>query len=101
MATPSAPPIPDELDRLLRRMRLPYLRKTAPDVLATARAQRWDPAEVLRVLITEEVVGRDAATRRLRRATANFPTGKTLASWRPEDSSIPAATQNALTTLEW
>jgi len=34
----------------MRRMRLPYLRKAAPDVLATARAQRWDPAEVLRVL---------------------------------------------------
>jgi DNA replication protein DnaC len=101
MSSPAAPALPEELDRLLRRMRLPYMRKTAPDVLATARAQRWDPAEVLRVLITEEVVGRDAATRRLRRATANFPTGKTLASWRPEDSSIPAATQNALTTLEW
>jgi len=101
MATPSAPPIPDELDRLLRRMRLPYLRKAAPDVLATARAQRWDPAEVLKVLITEEVVGRDAATRRLRRTTANFPTGKTLGSWRPEESTIPEATQNALVTLEW
>jgi DNA replication protein DnaC len=101
MSSPAAPALPEELDRLLRRMRLPYMRKTAPDVLATARAQRWDPAEVLRVLITEEVVGRDAATRRLRRATANVPTGKTLASWRPEDSSIPAATQTALTTLEW
>ena len=97
-----APPIPEELDRdLLRRMRLPYLRKAAPDVLATARAQRWDPAEVLRVLLHEEVVGRDAATRRMRRKTANFPTGKTFASWRPEESSIPEATQNALTTLEW
>ena len=99
--SPTAPALPEELDRLLRRMRLPYMRKTAPDVLATARAQRWDPAEVLRVLISEEVVGRDAATRRLRRSTANFPTGKTLASWRPEDSSIPEATQNSLTTLEW
>ncbi|MBR7840056.1 ATP-binding protein, partial [Actinospica durhamensis] len=78
-----------------------YLRKAAPDVLATARAQRWDPAEVLKVLITEEVVGRDAATRRLRRTTANFPTGKTLGSWRPEESTIPEATQNALVTLEW
>lgn len=101
MASPVAPPIPDELDKLLRRMRLPYLRKAAPDVLATARAQRWDPAEVLRILIHEEVVGRDAATRRLRRTTANFPSGKTLASWRAEDSSIPEPTQNALTTLEW
>ncbi|TMR89579.1 hypothetical protein EJK15_60045 [Nonomuraea basaltis] len=26
------------------------LRKAAPEVLATARAQRWDPAEVVRVL---------------------------------------------------
>jgi DNA replication protein DnaC len=94
-------PIPDELDRLLRRMRLPYLRKAAPDVLATARAQRWDPAEVLRVLINEEVIGRDGATRRMRRRTANFPTGKTLGSWQPEESSIPEPTQQALATLEW
>lgn len=42
----------------MRRMRLPYMRKVAPDVLATARAQRWDPAEVLRLLIAEEVTGR-------------------------------------------
>ncbi|WP_423816282.1 ATP-binding protein [Rhodococcus jostii] len=82
-------------------MRLPYLRKAAPDVLATARAQRWDPAEVVRVLLQEEVVGRDAATRRMRRKNAKFPTGKTFSSWRPEESSIPEATQNALTTLEW
>lgn len=101
MTRPTPPAIPDELEALLRRMRLPYLRKAAPDVLATARAQRWDPAEVLRVLIGEEVIGRDAATRRMRRKTAAFPTGKTLASWRPDESSIPEATQNALTTLEW
>jgi len=97
----TAPAIPDELDRILRRMRLPYLRKAAPDVLATARAQRWDPAEVLRVLLAEEVTGRDSATRRMRRKSANFPTGKTFSSWRPEESSITEATQNALATLEW
>jgi DNA replication protein DnaC len=87
----------------MRRMRLPYMRKAAPDVLATARAQRWDhwdPAEVLWLLIAEEVTGRDAATRRLRRHSANFPTGKTLASWRAEDSTIPEPTQNSLVTLE-
>ena len=96
-----APPIPEELAKICTRMRLPYLRKAAPDVLATARAQRWDPAEVVRVLLGEEVVGRDAATRRMRRKTANFPTGKTFSSWRPEESSIPEATQNALMTLQW
>jgi DNA replication protein DnaC len=69
--------------------------------LATARAQRWDPAAVLRVLLTEEVTGRDSATRRLRRKNASFPTGKTFSSWRPEESSIPEPTQNALATLEW
>ena len=48
---PTPPPIPDELTAVLRRMRLPYMRAAAPDVLATARSQRWDPAEVLRVLL--------------------------------------------------
>jgi DNA replication protein DnaC len=100
-STPSAPALPVELEALLRRMRLPYLRAAAPDVLATARSQRWDPAEVLRVLINEEVIGRDAATRRMRRKTANFPAGKTFATWRPDESSIPAPTQQALSTLEW
>ena len=101
MTGPAAPPLPPELDALLRRMRLPYLRKAAPDVLATARAQRWEAAEVLRVLLAEEVAGRDAATRRMRRKTAGFPSGKTFSSWRPEQSSVPEATQNALATLEW
>jgi hypothetical protein len=98
---PAAPPLPAEVDALLRRMRLPYMRKAAPDVPATARAQRWEPAEVLRVLLAEEVTGRDAATRRMRRKTAGFPAGKTFSSWRPEESSVPAATQDALATLEW
>ena len=101
MTALAAPPLPAELDALLRRMRLPYMRNAAPDVLATARAQRWEPAEVLRVLLAEEVTGRDAATRRMRRKSAAFPSGKTFSSWRPEESSIPEATQNALITLEW
>ncbi|MGW9133416.1 hypothetical protein [Streptomyces sp. NPDC055681] len=70
-------------------------------MLATARAQRWDPAEVLRLLIAEQVTGRDAATRRLRRLSVNFHTGKSLASWRAEDSTIPEPTQNSLITQEW
>jgi DNA replication protein DnaC len=101
VTAPAAPAVPAELDALLRRMRLPYMRQAAPDVLATARAQRWDPAEVLRVLLAEEVTGRDAATRRIRRKTANFPAGKTFATWRPGQSSMPEPTQNARATLEW
>ncbi|WP_228266333.1 ATP-binding protein [Ornithinimicrobium ciconiae] len=97
----AAPPLPGDLEQLLRRMRLPYLRTAAPEVLATAKAQRWDPAEVLRVLLDEEVRGRDKATKAMRRKAAGLPAGKTLASWREADSSIPAPTQSALTTLEW
>ena len=70
-------------------------------MLATARAQRWDPAEVLRVLITEEIRGRDDATRRMRRKAAGLPAGKTFESWRETDSSIPPGTQTGLATLEW
>ena len=101
VSPPTAPALPEELLAVLRRMRLPYVRAVAPDVLATARAQRWDPAEVLRVLLAEEIKGRDAATQRMRRKAAGFPTGKTFASWREQDSSIEPATQSALRTLEW
>jgi len=100
-AQPAPPPLPDELMVLLRRMRLPYLRGAAPEVLATARSQRWDPAKTLRVLLTEEIRGRDEATRRQHRRAAGLPAGKTFASWRQADSSIPAPTQQALATLEW
>ncbi|ATQ31582.1 MULTISPECIES: IS21-like element helper ATPase IstB [Rhodococcus] len=98
---PTAPPLPDDLLAVLKRMRLPYLRAAAPEVLATAKAQRWDPTEVLKVLLTEEIRGRDEATRAMRRKAAGLPAGKTFSSWREEDSSIPAPTQSALAALEW
>ena len=93
---PIPPPIPDDLDAVLRRMRFPYLRKAAPGILATARAQRWDPAEVVRILLEEEIRGRDEAGRRIRRKAAGLPAGKTFASWREADSSIPLPAQHAL-----
>ena len=82
-------------------MRLPHIRRVAPEVLATARAQRWDPAEVLRVLVTEEIAGRDRSSTNTRRAAAGFPSGKTFDVWDPTLSSIPPPTQQALRTLEW
>ena len=96
-----ASPLPSELAGLLHRMRLPHMRKAAPEVLATAKAQRWDPAEVLKVLLAEEVAGRERSALATRRAAAGFPTGKTFDAWNPDASSIPTATQQALRTLEW
>ncbi len=100
-AATGAPPLDPQLERLLRRMRLPHIRRAAPEILATAKAQRWDPTEVLKALLAEEVAGRDRSALATRRAAAGFPTGKTFAAWDPALSSIPAPTQQALQTLEW
>lgn len=90
-----------EIDRLCRRLRMPYVRRQVHDVVATAKAQRWDPAEVVRVLLDEEARGRDASTIEIRRRQAAFPAGKTFDTFDPARFSIPAATQRALTGLEW
>jgi DNA replication protein DnaC len=99
--TPPPPPLPDELEALLRRLRLPYVRRAAPEVIATANSQRWEHAEVLRVLLAEEAAGRDQATTRMRRRSSGLPAGKTFEAWEPGASAIPAQTQQALRTLEW
>jgi DNA replication protein DnaC len=101
ITTPAPPPLPEELEKLCRRLRLPYLRKHAPEVIATATSQRWEPAEVVRVLLAEEAAGRDRATISTRRRSSGLPAGKTFDAWDPADSAIPAATQQALMTLEW
>jgi DNA replication protein DnaC len=101
LGVPTAPPLPEDLETLLRRLRLPHIRRHAPEVVATAKAQRWEPVEVLRALFTEEAAGRERSALATRRATAGFPTGKTFQAWSPAASSIPAPTQQALRTLEW
>jgi DNA replication protein DnaC len=53
------------------------------------------------ILLEEEIRGRDEAGRRIRRKAAALPAGKTFASWRETDSSIPLPAQHALATLEW
>jgi DNA replication protein DnaC len=98
---PEPPPLPADLDRLLRRLRLPYVRRAAPGVIATANSQRWEHAEVLKVLLTEEAAGRDHATTSMRRRSSGLPAGKTFDAWEPDKSVIPKPTQQALRTLEW
>ena len=91
----------DEVVDLLRTLRLPHMRTAAPELLATAKAQRWEPAEAIRALLAEELAGRQASSIRARRKAAGFPTGKTFDVWDEGLSSIPAPTQRALRTLEW
>ena len=101
MTTSSHEALQADIQKLTRRLRLPHLRDAVPDVLKTARSQRWDPAEALRVLLEHEVTGRDESGRESRRKQAGFPNGKTFRTWNGEASSIPQPTQQALQTLEW
>jgi len=98
---PEAPGLSDELEALLRRLRLPHVRAAAPQLIATARAQRWEPAEVLKALLAAEVAGRERSALATRRAVAAFPTGKTFDAWDQARSSTPHPTVSALRTLEW
>jgi DNA replication protein DnaC len=91
----------DEVVELLRELRLPHMRRHAPELLATAKAQRWDPAEAVRALLAEELAGRQRSSISARRKAAAFPTGKTFDAWDDSMSSIPAPTQRSLRTLEW
>ncbi len=98
--TATTSPVGEVVD-LLRQLRLPHMRNTAPELLATAKAQRWDPAEAVRALLTEELTGRQASSINARRKAAGFPTGKTFHAWDETIGSIPGPTQRALRTLEW
>jgi DNA replication protein DnaC len=100
-ATPADMAVIDEVTALCRRLRLKYVREQLTDVVLTARAQRWDPAETLRVLLNAEIEGRDRSTIEHRQHRARFPTGKTFDTWVESRSSITAATQRALRSLEW
>jgi hypothetical protein len=57
--TATAPPaLPAELEALMRQLKMPYARALAPELIATARAQRWEPTEIIKALFVEEVTGR-------------------------------------------
>ena len=96
----AAPPLPADLEALMRQLKMPYARALAPDLLITARTQRWEPAEVVKALLVEEVAGRSRSMLATRRKAAGFPTGKTFDTWDPAVSSIPLPTQQSLRTLE-
>ena len=43
----------------LRRLKLDKVQRIAPEVLHTAKVQRWNPEEVLRTLVEAEIAARD------------------------------------------
>ena len=99
--TAPAPPLPADLTAGLRRLKLASMRRIAPELLVTAKTQRWSPEEFLRTLVEAEITSRDASNARARLKAANFPVTKHLDEFDVAASSIPRATFDYLASLEW
>ena len=95
------PPLAADLNAGLRRLKLAAMRRLAPELLVTARTQRWNPEEFLRTLIEAEITSRDESNARTRMRQAAFPVTKRLAEFDVTASSIPVATFDYLASLEW
>jgi DNA replication protein DnaC len=97
----SVPELPADLTAGLRRLKLAAMRRLAPELLVTAKTQRWNPEEFLRTLIEAEISARDASNAATRMRLAAFPVIKTLDQFQVGSSSIPTATFDYLASLEW
>ena len=95
------PPLAADLNAGLRRLKLAAMRRLAPELLVTARTQRWNPEELLRTLVEAEITARDESNARTRMRNAAFPVTKTLDQFDVAASSIPKATFDYLASLEW
>ena len=101
MAAPTPAGLTADVEHGLRRLKLAAMRRVAPEMLQTAKTQRWAPAELLRALVEVEIAARDASNVRLRTKQASFPAVKTIDGFDLAASSIPAPTWAYLTSLEW
>src|SRR5436189_6138626 len=100
MSTPTPPLLAPDLEAGLRRLKLARIRSLAPEVLQTAKTQRWAPEEVLRTLVEAEIAARDAANEQARLRAAHFPVPKTLEEFQLAQSAVPPATFAYLSTME-
>ena len=100
MSAPT-PALAPDLHAGLRRLKLAAMRALAPELLVTAKTQRWAPEELLRTLVEAEICARDASNARHRLKAAAFPVVKTLEEFDVAASSIPRATFDYLASLEW
>jgi DNA replication protein DnaC len=101
MTAASMPALAADLDSGLRRLKLGTMRRLAPELMVTAKTQRWSPEEFLRTLLDAEITSRDESNARARMKAAAFPVIKTITEFDVAASSIPQATFNYLASLEW
>jgi DNA replication protein DnaC len=101
MTAATAPALAADLDTGLRRLKLGTMRRMAPELMITAKTQRWSPEEFLRTLLDAEITSRDESNARTRMKAAAFPVLKTIEEFDVAASSIPQATFDYLASLEW
>jgi DNA replication protein DnaC len=101
MTAATAPALAADLDTGLRRLKLGTMRRMAPELMVTAKTQRWSPEEFLRTLLDAEITSRDESNARARMKAAAFPVLKTIEEFDVTSSSIPQATFDYLASLEW
>src|SRR5438128_12262190 len=95
------PPLAGDLNDGLKRLKMSAMRRLAPELLITAKTQRWNPEEFLRTLVEAEITARDESNARTRMRLAAFPVTKTLEQFHLASSSIPTATFDYLASPEW
>src|SRR5438128_10059462 len=95
------PPLAGDLNDGLKRLKMSAMRRLAPELLVTAKTQRWNPEEFLRTLVEAEIASREEANARTRMRSAAFPVVKTLEEFEVAASSIPRPTLDYLASLEW
>ena len=100
MSAAAAALAPD-LERALKRLKLRAVRQIAPEVLQSAKVQRWSAEELLRTLVEAEIGARDEANLRARLRSAAFPVRKSLEEFKVAESAVPQATFDYLASLEW
>ena len=100
MTATTPPPLPADLNDGLKRLKMAAMRRLAPELLVTAKTQRWKPEEFLRTLVEAEIAARDASNARTRLRAAAFPVTKTLEEFDVAASSVPAGTFDYLSSLE-
>ena len=95
------PPLAADLNDGLKRLKMAAMRRLAPELLVTAKTQRWNPEEFLRTLVEAEITARDESNARTRMRLAAFPVLKRLDEFDVSASSVPPPTFDYLASLEW
>jgi DNA replication protein DnaC len=101
MTATTPPPLAADLTEGLKRLKMAAMRRLAPELLVTAKTQRWNPEEFLRTLVEAEISARDESNARTRLRQAAFPVTKTLEDFDVAASSLPKPTFDYLASLEW